>query len=73
MTDSQVSLARDHHGEEHRGAEAHVVEGVGELRDQVDPDQAVLRPGPREHYVLKRSSQSIVKWKKVMFPLRGSN
>ena len=42
MADSQVSLTRDHHGEEYGGAEAHVVEGVGELRDQVDPDQAVL-------------------------------
>ena len=42
MADRQVSLTRDHHGEEHGGAEAHVVEGVGELRDQVNPDQAVL-------------------------------
>ena len=49
MTHSQVSLESDHHGEEHRGAEAHVVEGVGELRDQVDPDQAILWPGPGEH------------------------
>ena len=49
MTHSKVSLESDHHGEEHRGAEAHVVEGVGELRDQVNPDQAVLRPGPGEH------------------------
>ena len=49
MADRQVSLTRDHHGEEHGGAEAHVVEGVGELRDQVNPDQAVLRPGPAEH------------------------
>ena len=49
MTDSQVSLARDHHSEEHRGAEAHVVEGVGELGDEVHPDQAVFWPGPREH------------------------
>ena len=73
MTDGYESLARDHHSEENRGAEAHVVEGISELRDQVNPDQAILRPGPREHYVLKRSSQSIVKWKKVMFPLRGSN
>ena len=50
MTDGQVSLTRDHHCEEHRGAEADVVEGVGELRDQVDPDQAVLWPRPGEHY-----------------------
>ena len=50
MTDGQVSLACDHYGEENRGAEADVVEGVGELRDQVDPDQAVLWPGPGEHY-----------------------
>ena len=50
MTDGQVSLAGDQDGEEHGGAEAHVVEGVGELRDQIDPDQAVLRPGPGEHY-----------------------
>ena len=49
MADYQVSLTRDHHGEEHGGAEAHVVEGVGELRDQVNPDQAVLWPGPAEH------------------------
>ena len=49
MADGYESLARDHHGKEHRGAEAHVVEGVGELRDQVNPDQAVLRPGPAEH------------------------
>ena len=49
MTDSQVSLARDHYSEEHRGAEAHVVEGVGELGDQVHPDQAVLLPGPGKH------------------------
>ena len=49
MTDSQVSLARDHHSEEHRGAEAHVVEGVGELGDEVHPDQAVLWPGPGEN------------------------
>ena len=49
MTDSQVSLTRDHHGEEHRGAEAHVVEWVGELRDHVNPDQAVLRPRPNKH------------------------
>ena len=49
MTDGQVSFACDHYGEENRGAEADVVEGVGELRDQVDPDQAVLWPGPGEH------------------------
>ena len=49
MTDGYESLARDHHSEENRGAEAHVVEGVGELRDQVNPDQAILWPGPGEH------------------------
>ena len=49
MTDGHVSLARNHYGEENRGAEADVVEGVGELGDEVDPDQAVLRPGPSEH------------------------
>ena len=56
MADSQVSLTRDHHSEEHRGAEAHVVEGVGELRDQVDPDQAVLWPGPFDHCSKKQMS-----------------
>ena len=61
MTNGYESLARDHHSEENRGAEAHVVERVGELWDQVNPDQAILRPGPREHYVLTRWSQSIVK------------
>ena len=49
MADGYESLARDHHGKENRGAQAHVVEGVGELRDQVNPDQAVLWPGPAEH------------------------
>ena len=49
MTDSQVSLAGDHHGEKHRRAEAHVVEGVGELRDEIHPDNAILGPRPGEH------------------------
>ena len=49
MTHSQVSLTRDQDCQEDRGAEADVVEGVGELGDEVDPDQAVLRPGPSEH------------------------
>ena len=49
MTNGQVSLTRNHYCEEHRGAEADVVEGVGELRDQVDPDQTVLWPRPVEH------------------------
>ena len=48
MTDCQVPLPRYQHREEDGGAEAHVVEGVGELGDEVDPDQAVLRPGPGE-------------------------
>ena len=56
MTNGYESLARDHHSEENRGAEAHVVEGVGELRDQVDPDQAVLLPGPFEHCSKKQMS-----------------
>ena len=56
MTNGYESLARDHHSEENRGAEAHVVEGVGELRDQVDPDQAVLWPGPFEHCSKKQMS-----------------
>ena len=57
MTDGQVSLARNHYCEENRGAEADVVEGVGELRDQVDPDQAVLWPGPGEHLHVLRVSE----------------
>ena len=57
MTDGHVSLARNHYGEENRGAEADVVEGVGELRDQVDPDQAVLWPGPGEHLHVLRVSE----------------
>ena len=57
MTDGQVSLARNHYGEENRGAEADVVEGVGELRDQVNPDQAVLWPGPGEHLHVLRVSE----------------
>ena len=56
MADGYESLARDHHGKENRGAEAHVVEGVGDLRDQVNPDQAVLRPGPCEHCSKKQMS-----------------
>ena len=49
MADGQISLADDEDGEEDRGAEAHVVEGVGELGDEIDPDDAVLWPRPREH------------------------
>ena len=49
MADGKVSLAGDHHGQEHGGAEAHVVERVGELWDQVDPDNAVFRPRPCEY------------------------
>ena len=48
MTDRQVPLPRNQHRQEHGGAEAHDVEGVGELGDEVDPDHAVLRPGPGE-------------------------
>ena len=50
MTHGQVSLTRNQDCQEDRGAEADVVEGVGELGDEVDPDQAVLRPGPSEHF-----------------------
>ena len=48
MADRQVPLPRYQHRQEHRGAEAHVVEGVGELGDEVDPDHTVLIPGPGE-------------------------
>ena len=50
MTHGQVSLTRNQDCQEDRGAEADVVEGVGELGDEVDPDQAVLWPGPSEHF-----------------------
>ena len=50
MTHGQVSLTRNQDCQEDRGAEADVVEGVGELGDEVDPDQAVFRPGPSEHF-----------------------
>ena len=50
MTHGQVSLTRNQDCQEDRGAEADVVEGVGELGDEVDPDQAIFRPGPSEHF-----------------------
>ena len=50
MADCQVPLPCYQHSQEHGGAEAHVVEGVGELGDEVDPDQAAFGPGPGEFW-----------------------
>ena len=49
MADGQVPFTGDHHSEEDGAAEGGVVEGVGELRDQVQPYSTVLRPRPVEH------------------------
>lgn len=49
MANCKISFTSDQNSEEHGGAEAHVVEGVGELGDEVNPNYAVLRPGPTEH------------------------
>ena len=43
-----VPLPCYQHRQEHGGAEAHVVEGVGELGYEVGPYHAVLRPWPGE-------------------------
>ena len=50
MTHSKISFTGDQNCEEDGGAEAHVVEGVGELRDEIHPDNAILGPRPGEHY-----------------------
>ena len=46
MAHRHVPLPRYQHRQEDRGAEAHVVEGVGELGDQIHPDCTVSVPGP---------------------------
>ena len=49
MADGQISLGRYEDREEDGETEGDVVERVGELRDQINPHQAVARPRPFEH------------------------
>ena len=50
VADGHVALPRDDHGQVDGAAEGDVVEGVGELGHQIQPNLAVTVPGPIEDW-----------------------